>query len=260
MPAPKDPIAYALWKQRLSESLRGDKSPLYGKPRTDEQKQKQREAMKGRRLSEEHRKKISETNKGERNGFYGKHHSEETRKKLSKPKSIEHRKKLSAPKSEETRRKLSISKTGVRLSQLTREKMCLARIQRQGGGIWYGSVKYYDYIGPQYCEKWTPELRERVRAFFGYKCVECGEPQNGKKLDVHHVYYNKKACCDDTPRALVALCHSCHTKTTAGNRSYWIEHFQEIIDTEYDGRCWLTKEEYRDFLEHKPLSSPALMN
>jgi hypothetical protein len=62
---------------------------------------------------------------------------------------------------------------------------------------WMGSVKYYD--GPQYCEKYTPELRERVRAWFGYMCIECGTPQNGKRLSVHHVWYNKKLCCDNSP-------------------------------------------------------------
>ena len=122
------------------------------------------------------------------------------------------------------------------------------------GGFWYGNVKYYDYIQPQYCEKWTNDLKERVRAYFNYTCLECGAKQNGKKLDVHHVYYNKKACCDNTPRVLVPLCHACHSKTTSGDRAYWTSHFQEIIDLMYGGRCWMSKEEYASLLA-KPLSS-----
>jgi hypothetical protein len=113
---------------------------------------------------------------------------------------------------------------------------------------WMGSVKYYD--GPQYCEKWTPELRERVRAWFGHCCVECGAPQNGTKLHVHHVWYNKKLCCDDTPRSLVCLCQSCHGKTSAAKgkeRDKFSIHFQEIIDTYYEGRCWMTREEMKEF-------------
>jgi hypothetical protein len=109
---------------------------------------------------------------------------------------------------------------------------------------WMGSVKYYD--GPQYCEKWTPELRERVRAWFGYRCVECGISQNGRKLSVHHVWYNKKSCCDDSPRSLVALCNSCHSKTSnvrSDKRKELSQHFQDIIDTDYDGRCWYTPDE-----------------
>ncbi len=109
---------------------------------------------------------------------------------------------------------------------------------------WYGTIRYYE--GPQYCEKWTEELRERVRAYFGYRCAECGTPQNGSKLHVHHVWYNKRLCCDDTPRTLVPLCSSCHMKTNH-NRDYWSEHFQAIVDTYYEGRCWFTKEEFATF-------------
>ena len=131
-------------------------------------------------------------------------------------------------------------KSGGTLSQDHRTKITEATI----GGFWYGNVRYHE--GPTYCEKWTPELRERVRAFFGYRCVECGTPQNGTKLPVHHVWYNKKLCCDDTPRSLVPLCHSCHSKTSVANkekRKWWSHHFQNILDTYYDGRCWLSKEE-----------------
>lgn len=111
------------------------------------------------------------------------------------------------------------------------------------GGFWYGNVRYWG--DELYCEKWTPELRERVRAMFGYICVECKIPQTKitALLSVHHVYYNKKMCCDTTPRALVPLCKVCHSKTQS-NKKYWSNHFQEIIDNQYGGRCWLTKEEY----------------
>ena len=129
-----------------------------------------------------------------------------------------------------------------------RRKNSDAQKKRYSDLWWMGSVKYYD--GPMYCEKWTPYLRERVRAFFNHTCVECGTPQNGKKLSVHHVWYNKKLCCDDTPRSLVPLCHPCHAKTSAAKgkkREEFSIHFQEIIDTQYDGRCWMSKEEYEDY-------------
>jgi hypothetical protein len=116
------------------------------------------------------------------------------------------------------------------------------------GGFWYGNVRYYN--GPQYCELWNHDLKERVRAFFGYKCVECGQPQNGRALHVHHVWYNKKACCDDTPRSLVPLCHECHSKTSGNNknhRKYWSDHFQDIIDNYYGGKCYLTKDEMQAY-------------
>ena len=128
------------------------------------------------------------------------------------------------------------------------DNLSLARlrcIESAIGGIWYGNVRYY-LKGPQYCEKWNNDLKERVRTFFNYRCVECGTPQNGIALHVHHVWYNKSACCDSTPRSLVPLCVSCHSKTSGKseeNRMYWSNHFQEIIDTYYCGKCYFTKEE-----------------
>jgi hypothetical protein len=115
------------------------------------------------------------------------------------------------------------------------------------GGFWYGNVRYYS--GPRYCDKWTYNLKERVRAFFGYRCIECGNPQRDRLLHVHHVWYNKQACCDNTPKSLVPLCHSCHSKTSAKkNRLYWSEHFQFMIDTYYGGKCWFTKEEMTSYI------------
>lgn len=117
------------------------------------------------------------------------------------------------------------------------------------GGFWYGNVRYYD--GPQYCELWNKDLKERVRAFFGYRCIECGQPQNGRALHVHHVWYNKKACCDNSPRSLVPLCHECHSKTSCNNkktRLQWSRYFQNIIDNYYCGKCYFTKKEMKQYL------------
>jgi hypothetical protein len=35
--------------------------------------------------------------------------------------------------------------------------------------------------------------------------------------------------------------------TNHGDREYWSEHFQEMIDAYYDGRCWFTKEEMKKY-------------
>lgn len=138
----------------------------------------------------------------------------------------------------ESRKKFSISHIGHRPTSETKVRMQEARYN----GFWYGNVRYYE--GPQYCEKWTKDLRERVRAYFGHKCFLCGQPQNGTALHVHHVWYNKRACCDDTPRSLVPLCIKCHNETTFGDKKYFSNYIQELLDLYYDGKCWLTREEY----------------
>lgn len=55
-------------RRKMSESIKGDKNPNFGK-----------------HLSEETSRKMSEARTGPKNHNWGKHHSEETRKKMSKP-------------------------------------------------------------------------------------------------------------------------------------------------------------------------------
>lgn len=253
-----------------------------GSKLSEETRKKMSAAHAGFRHTEEIKKKLSEINKGKNNPYFGKTHSEETKQKMSESRSGDKNAFFGKTHSKETREKISLAMTGKEphnkgkpMPEESKEKVKQNRkgkgtgkrnamnteigirnhraaissyeyrcklVEGLLGGFWYGNIRYYD--GPQYCEKWTAELRERVRAFFGYRCLECGTPQNGRKLSVHHVWYNKKSCCDDTPRSLVPLCQNHHSVTTAGDHAYWSRHFQDIIDNEYGGRCWLTKEEY----------------
>ncbi len=195
------------WRKNLSESHKGEKHYCYGK-----------------RLSEETRKKIGDANRGERHPFYGKHLSEEHRRKIAeahrgKVFSDEHRRNLSGRVvSEEQRRKLS------------------ERMSGENSPCWRGGISFEPY-----CHKFNEAFKERVREFFGRKCVECGTPENGKKLSVHHVNFNKMSCCDDTPPLFVVLCPSCHSKTNF-NREYWEEHFTKIIEEQYGGECYMREE------------------
>ena len=103
----------------------------------------------------------------------------------------------------------------------------------------------------------TKEFKERVRAWYNYQCSNCEQPQNIEKHCVHHVYYNKMACCEQNengeyiynidgeqvivignPNKFVALCKSCHAKTNH-NRVYWARYFEDIINNWYDGRSWM---------------------
>jgi len=63
-------------RRRMSEAKKGEKHPMYGKPRSEETRRKMSEAQRGKRVSEETRRKISEA-------LWGRHRSEETRRKIS---------------------------------------------------------------------------------------------------------------------------------------------------------------------------------
>lgn len=228
-------------KKKIREAKIGNKNGFYGKHHSEITKQRKRDAIIGDNNPMK-RPEVSAKHAGANNHNYGKPLPEETKQKLRDALSGEKNAAFGKHRSQETKAKISAAHKGKTFTEPYRKKL----IEAKYGGFWYGNIRYYE--GPQYCEKWTGSLRERVRAYFGYKCVECGAPQNGSKLAVHHVHYNKLLCCDDTPRMLVALCQSCHAKTNF-DREYWSDHFQEIIDEQYNGKCWFTKEEYANMLK-----------
>jgi hypothetical protein len=215
------------WKDALSESHK-DKHP------TQEHKDKISVSLSNKPKTPEHVEKVRQSHLGKKRPAS----FSQTMKEVNK---------LRGPVTDITRKRLSESRMGEKNPRYGKTASLDHRIRMVEaaiGGFWYGAVRYRE--GPQYCEKWTEELKERVRTFFGHRCLLCEQPQNGTALHVHHVWYNKKACCDDTPRSLVPLCNSCHSITTTGDRDYWSNYIQEFLDIYYDGKCWLTKDEYRE--------------
>jgi ribosomal protein L31 len=105
---------------------------------------------------------------------------------------------------------------------------------------WQGGISFEPY-----CPLFNDSFKERVRAFFDNRCVLCGAEEDAcvEKLHVHHVQYNKSACCDESPKRFVALCRSCHTKTNH-NRDEYAEMFLNLITTKYQGRSYFTVEEW----------------
>ena len=70
------------WRKKLSESCKGNKNWL-GKHHSEETKEKLSEIAKNRpQMAEKTRRKLSEKNRGSGNGMYGKHHSDETKIKI----------------------------------------------------------------------------------------------------------------------------------------------------------------------------------
>lgn len=96
-------------KKNISLSKKGKPSPLKGLRErwSEEQKQKQRDKMLGRKASEEMREKMRKSNAGEGNPMFGKAHTIEAREKMSEGMKgrIPHNK--GKHHSEETRRKIS---------------------------------------------------------------------------------------------------------------------------------------------------------
>jgi hypothetical protein len=70
---------------------------------------------------------------------------------------------------------------------------------------WQGGIGRKPY-GPGF----TKSLRNKIRTRDDDQCQLCGQLQNGKRLDVHHINYNKN---DNRPENLISLCAKCHTDT-----------------------------------------------
>ena len=134
-------------------------------------------------------------------------------------------------------RKLDAARFGKPRSEETVRKMRENMPKGEKSVHWKGGISFEPY-----CPKFNKEFKERVRAFFDYKCVECGTPQKETKLGVHHVNFDKQSCCNDKVPLFVPLCPSCHTKTIH-NREHSEQYFTEIINNYYGGRCYCTKEE-----------------
>jgi len=82
---------------------------------------------------------------------------------------------------------------------------------------WKGGVSFEPY-----CPKFNEAFKESIREKFGRVCFLCPttEEENGKKLAVHHVSYNKDCLCDDSDCEFVSLCLKCHGKSN-NDREYW---------------------------------------
>jgi len=105
-------------RKKISEAQLGDKNHNYGKPKSEETKQKMRKKISEAKqnMSEETkqkmRKKISEATRGDKNHNYGKPMSEETKQKMSEAQLGEKNHNYGKPMSEETKQKMSEARLG----------------------------------------------------------------------------------------------------------------------------------------------------
>jgi len=82
----------------------------------------------------------------------------------------------------------------------------------------------------EYNIEWNHNFKERIRCRDNNTCQICNIHSDflesfHKRLDVHHVDYNKKNSIDEN---LISLCHGCHSKTN-NNHKYWKEYFRNKI-------------------------------
>lgn len=119
--------------------------------------------------------------------------------------------------------KLAESRKGKKYPKLAEAKRGKSRPNMQGENhpAWQGGTSYLPYPF-----EFNETLKESIRERDGNVCQCCSktEQENGKKLTVHHIDYNKENC---HPSNLITLCNSCNTKVNC-NREHWQAVFEEI--------------------------------
>jgi hypothetical protein len=167
--------------------------------------------------------------------------SEDLRKKLSDARSGENHPLFGTHPSEATRQLMSDARSGEKNPMFGRMGKNCPSYGRTGEKHpnWKGGISF-----GHYCEKFDDEFKDRVRDFFNGCCYVCGIGQSelGRKLDVHHVNYDKMVCCNDVKPLFVPLCRSCHAKTYF-DREYWEVFFTISLEYLTDGKCFLPKVE-----------------
>lgn len=160
---------------------------------------------------------------------------------IGRVKSLEHRRKISESLvrighkppnptgrvlSNELKMVLSEAHRGKRHSDEAKRKIGLSASLRNRGSksnLWKGGVSYNPYPN-----RWNETLKKTVRERDSYTCQLCKVTQSNligrfKKLDVHHIDYNKENC---ESYNLISLCKACHQKTNF-QREEWIEIFKK---------------------------------
>ena len=146
----------------------------------------------------------------------GKTFSAETKEKLSKIGkdrrfTLETRNKMSESGkgrifTKEHRKKISKGNKGKK-----RSPEMIFKMTGENNHAWNGGSSFFPY-----CDKFNNQLKEKVRNRDNRTCQNCGVKENGKKLPVHHIHYDKENCYPD----LITVCNSCNSKANS-NRDYW---------------------------------------
>lgn len=173
-------------RAKNSISKIGKNNPMYGETHSEETRIKQSVAMTECWKDLEYRDNLS----GENHYMYDKHHTEEAKAKRSKL-----------------------------LIEYWKDPEYRDNHSGENNPSWQGGKSFEPY-GIEF----NNDLKEQIRKRDNYICQMCDKIQEEveRKLDVHHIDYDKT---NNDPENLISLCRACHIKTNY-NREDWIEYFR----------------------------------
>jgi len=211
------------WSDEVKDKIRktligkfaGEKNPMWGKSAWIGKKHSEETKIK---MSENRKRKIKNGEivypKGKDNPFYGKKHSELTKEKIGK---------ASKARSEQIAKTLSKANKGrIPWNKGLAPQNDSRILVGEKNPAWKGGKSFEPY-SPEF----NKQLKELIRSRDGYKCqlCSCPEIEEGKKLSIHHIDYDKKNCL---PSNLITLCDRCNKKVNS-NRKKWTCYFRGKI-------------------------------
>ena len=178
-------------------SMKSDSNPRRGQQRSEHEKQKISQSMKGKIFTVEHKNNIAKAKFGKRNPMYGK-----TGRK-------HHR--YGEKHTEEIRKTMSENH---------------ADFSGENHWNWKGGISCEPY-----CDVWLDkDFKESILERDGYQCLNPTCLRESKRLCIHHINYNKKDC---SPFNLITICNSCNTKANS-DREWHEMWYNAIIYNRYN--------------------------
>ena len=284
MPAPKDPIKYKEYCRKRKEIAQR----LYQNP---EYRRKNKEAMQKRAKDPEYQHIQKEAiRKRSQNPKWKHNHKKAMQKRALDPKWLHENKEMCQKRSSTQKWIDNNKKVGRENAQnpewKRKHKKAVQKLaqdlkwqlkQKEGklGGFWYGNVRYPDR--PRYCNVWGAPFWRRIDEAQNYQSILSGKTKednigrDGKPraLSRHHVYWQKKACCEwdedargyyawidigtpkkpnrikyyipGDPNKFVLLTMSEHDMVKK-DKLKWIKTFEDLIETKLGGVCYLPKD------------------
>lgn len=177
MPAPKDPIKYKEWKNKLSKRLKGKSKPL----RSQEHKKNLSKSLKGKKKipqTKTHRKNLSIAKKGQTPWNKGQHLSKEHIANISKSE----KGKITAEETKEILRNLRL---GISWGKHTKESKAKISKSHKGEGnpSWKGGISSENEKARKNSR--FKEWREKVFRRDNYTCQKT--KIKGGELHPHHI-------------------------------------------------------------------------
>lgn len=178
----------------------------------------------GIKHTEETKRKLSENRKGNKHWNWGKKHSKKTIQKIKQSNKKYWR--------EHSNLRKGKNNNFYNKHHTERTKKIL-KIKMKNRFVGQRNPNYTNGLSNEpYPLEFNKSLKELIRNRDNRKCQLCGCPEVEclRKLDIHHIDYDKENL---DPKNLISLCNKCNSKANA-NRKYWKKYYQNKIMKRYN--------------------------